>query len=64
MLYPSINELLDKVDSRYTLVMIVSKRARKLIEGDEPKTNIRSSKPVTLALNELIEGKLEYERTE
>ncbi|MTI69932.1 MAG: DNA-directed RNA polymerase subunit omega [Firmicutes bacterium] len=60
MLYPSINELLEKVDSRYTLVMLVSKRARQLVEGDEPGVEVRTTKSVTTALEEFYEEKLEY----
>lgn len=64
MLNPSINKLLDKVDSRYTLVMLVSKRARQIVEGDKPKTNVISTKPVTLALFEVSEDKISYTRPE
>ncbi|TAH61340.1 MAG: DNA-directed RNA polymerase subunit omega, partial [Gottschalkiaceae bacterium] len=35
MLYPSINDLLKDVDSRYTLVLLVSKRARQIVDGAE-----------------------------
>ncbi len=54
MLYPSIDELLKKVDSKYTLVVAASKRARNLREGE--KTEIRrpkSFKQVGIALEEL-----------
>ena len=33
MLYPSINEIRKKVDSRYTLVVLAAKRARDIIDG-------------------------------
>ena len=35
MLYPSINDLLNKADNRYCLVNEVSKRARQLVEGSD-----------------------------
>jgi len=60
MLHPSINKLLDKVESRYTLVMLVSKRARQIVDGDKPKVNVKSTKPVTIALHEVYEDKVEY----
>jgi len=63
MLIPSLNNLLNKGESKYTLVMVTSKRARQLIEGAEPLVKTNSNKPVTIALEELIEGKLEYEHT-
>ena len=33
MLYPSINEIRKKADSRYTLVILAAKRARDIIDG-------------------------------
>ncbi len=60
MLYPSINDLLKKIDNRYTLVVAVSKRARKLIDGDRKMVNIKESKPVSLATYEVSEGKIGY----
>lgn len=64
MLKPPINELLKKVDSRYTLVIAASKRARQIIEGSESHTNIESNKPVTIATNELFEDKISFEKIE
>lgn len=64
MLYPSINELAEKIDSRYSLVMITAKRARQLIDGDEPKIETNSIKPVSVAIEEFQEDKLLYERPE
>ncbi|RKD27840.1 DNA-directed RNA polymerase subunit omega [Caminicella sporogenes DSM 14501] len=62
MLYPSINELLKKVDSRYTLVIATAKRARQLIDGYEKLTDLESNKPVSIATQELYEGKITYEK--
>lgn len=53
MLNPPINELIAKAGSRYGLVIIASKRARQIIEGAEVLTNIKSTKPVTLAVDEI-----------
>ncbi|MDI6602332.1 MAG: DNA-directed RNA polymerase subunit omega [Thermoanaerobacteraceae bacterium] len=62
MLYPAINELLKKVDSRYTLSMAVAKRARQLVEGAPKLVDIDSTRPVTIATYEVYEGKITYER--
>lgn len=62
MLYPSVNDLLKKVDSRYTLVMMISKRARQIVDGDEPLVNTDSNKPVTIAVHEIYQDKIEYLR--
>lgn len=64
MLNPSINELLSKVDSRYTLVVAAAKRAREIIEGEESIINIKSNKPVTIATNEIAQDKILYVREE
>lgn len=62
MLYPSINDLLKKVDSRYTLVMLVSKRARQLVEGQNPLTEVKTNKPVSIAVQEISDDKISYTR--
>lgn len=62
MIYPSMASLLKKVDSRYTLVIAASKRARMLTEGAQKLTDSNSSKDVTIAINEISEGKVGYHR--
>ena len=59
---PSINELSNIGDSRYTLVMLASKRARELVDGAKPLIDIDSSKPVSIAIEEIVEGKITYHR--
>ncbi len=61
MLYPPINELLDKVESRYTLVVAAAKRARQLIDGDPVRiSNPYSKKPVSIATQEIYEYEVIY----
>ena len=60
MINPSIVELLDVVDNRYSLVTVVSKRARQLIEGQKPLVVTQAIKPVTIATNEVMQGELTY----
>lgn len=62
MINPSIVDLLEKVESRYTLVVVTAKRARQLIQGDEPLIDTDITKPVSVAINEINEGKVTYER--
>lgn len=61
MINPSIVSLLEKVDNRYSLVVIAAKRARQLIDGEKPLVEIDSTKPVTIAINEIHEGKINFE---
>ncbi len=58
MLYPPVADLLKNVDSRYLLVNVVAKRAREIAaEADECNEEL-AEKPVTLAIQEVAEGKL------
>lgn len=62
MLKPAINDLLKKVDSRYTLVVATAKRARQLIDGQDKLTDIESNKPVTVATYEIYEDKIKHKK--
>lgn len=55
MLYPSINEIKHKADSRYTLVILAAKRARDLVDGKPALVNCRVNKPVSIAAKEINE---------
>lgn len=63
MIEPSINQLMQKADSRYTLVMLAAKRARQIAEGAHKLTACESEKPVTVAINEIGDDKITYVRT-
>ena len=61
MINPSVMDLLNKVDDRYSLVTITSKRARQLIEGRKPLIETKSKKALTIAIKEVNEGEVSYE---
>ena len=56
MLKPSIDVLLDKVDSKYSLVVLEAKRAHELRDGEAATQKFSSVKPTLQALEELAEG--------
>ncbi len=72
MLHPSYSDLMKVVNSevepgeapvvnsRYSIVMATSKRARQIIGGDDPLVNIRDrdTKPLSIAVEELNQGKI------
>ena len=60
MLYPSINKIRTKVDSRYTLVILAAKRARDIIEVMPKLTEADVEKPVSIAANEIAEDLITY----
>jgi len=62
MINPPLDELIKRVDSRYTLVVTAAKRARQILEIAEPESEDKARKPVTIALEELRSGRLKYER--
>lgn len=56
---PTVAELLKKVgDNRYSLVIMTAKRARQIASGDPAKTKVKARSAVTLAANEIAEGKV------
>jgi DNA-directed RNA polymerase subunit omega len=75
MIKPRIDELLANVGERYALVIVAAKRARQinnyhhqLGEGTfddfaPPLVESRSKNSLTMALEEISEGKIEYEYT-
>lgn len=70
MLHPSYSDLMKVVNSeveqgeapvvnsRYSIVMATSKRARQIISGDEPLVNGVGKKPLSVAVEELNQGKI------
>jgi DNA-directed RNA polymerase subunit omega len=65
MLYPSIDEMMTKVDSKYSLVVAASRRARQLREGGKTDIkNPRSHKFVGVALEEIYEDRITLTRGE
>lgn len=62
MLYPSVDKLLEKVDSKYSLVVAAAKRARMLREGAKPEIEEpKSHKHVGIALEELYADAITFE---
>ena len=64
MINPSIIDLLTKVDDRYSLVTLTSIRARQLIEGATKTVETDAKKPLTIAINEVNEGTITFEKVE
>ena len=70
MLHPSYSDLMKVVNSeveqgeapivnsRYSIVMATSRRARQLIGGDDAMVDSRDKKPLSVAVEELSQGKI------
>lgn len=61
MLKPSLNDIVEKIENRYYLIATVSKRAREIVDGEAPLIEVDpKDKPVVVASEEIIEGKVGY----
>lgn len=60
MLNPTFEKQLKEGDSRYTMVMLAAKRARQIVEGSETLVESKSEKAVTIAIEEILAGKVNY----
>ncbi len=70
MLHPSYSDLMKVVNkdveqgeapvvnSRYSIVMATAKRARQIIAGEEPLVPDKDRKPLSIAIDELNQGKI------
>lgn len=71
MLHPSYDELIDiinegnedgtnpEINSRYSIVMAAARRARQIIDGDQPLVSkAPNNKPLTIAVEEIRKGKI------
>lgn len=56
---PTVTELLKKTENRFELVTITSKRARQISAGSEKLVKSDDKSPVTIAAQEIAEGKVE-----
>ena len=59
MLEPPMNQLLKQVPSRYMLVYVVAQRARQVASEAGDAGIPLDDKPVTIAIREVAEGKVE-----
>jgi DNA-directed RNA polymerase subunit omega len=60
MKQPSLDVLMKYVDCKYTLVIAAAKRARALMANSNSE-EFKDIKPVSLALNEIGEGKIDVD---
>lgn len=57
---PAEEELLKKVNNRYQLVMLISKRVEQLNSGMPPQIETNSKHNATIAIRELATGKVKF----
>lgn len=57
----SLEKLIDKVTNKYRLVVVAAKRARSLNEKIDFDIKSKFRKSTTIALEEVLTGKIKYE---
>ncbi|MBQ2042882.1 MAG: DNA-directed RNA polymerase subunit omega [Firmicutes bacterium] len=62
LLYPAIDMLKTKVDSKYTLTIMAAKRARDIIDGKPMLAISEVEKPISVATLEIAEDFISYKR--
>lgn len=55
----TVEDCLDKVENRFQLVLVASKRARQLALGTEPLVAWENDKPTVVALREIAAHKID-----
>ena len=61
--FGDLEGLLHHVDTKFTLVNVVTKRAKQLNNGAPPLTErVNPNKPVSTAFNEVSAGKIAFRR--
>ena len=59
---PNVLELLEKSESRYTLVVEASKRGRQIVGGSQPLIDANEMKPLKTAVEESRRGLITYDQ--
>jgi DNA-directed RNA polymerase subunit omega len=52
----TVEDCLEKVENRFELVLVATKRARQIANGKEPLVDWENDKPTVVALRELADG--------
>ncbi|RVU54767.1 DNA-directed RNA polymerase subunit omega [Anaerosphaera multitolerans] len=60
MIIPSFSEIKDVTNSRYELVILTAKRARKIVDGAKPLIETDSTNPVTISIEEILDKSIVF----
>ncbi|MDX1482172.1 MAG: DNA-directed RNA polymerase subunit omega [Woeseiaceae bacterium] len=52
----TVEDCLDNIDNIFEMVLVASKRARRIAHGAEPMVELENDKPTVIALREIAEG--------
>ena len=57
----TVSDCLEKLDNRFELVLLASRRARQIMDGAEPSLELENDKPTVVALREIAAGNITEE---
>lgn len=57
----TVEDCLDKVNNRFSLVLLVAKRAKQLLKGVNPTLQMKNNKYVVTALREVAAGNVYFD---
>ena len=60
----TVEDCLDKVENRFALVLLVSKRAKQIMKGDQPTVSTKNNKVVVTSLREVAIGNVYFDINE
>ena len=55
-----MDRIVENYDSKFRFVLLAAQRAEQLIQGAQPRIDVRSPKIATTAMHELIEDRIEW----
>ena len=58
----TVEDCQDKVDNRFALVLLVSKRAKQLLKGSSPTVSAKNNKYIVNALREVAAGHVYFDQ--
>ncbi|MGH1469073.1 MAG: DNA-directed RNA polymerase subunit omega [Bdellovibrionales bacterium] len=59
----TVEDCLEKVDNRFSLVLLVSKRSKQILKGSVPTVPVKNNKFVVSALREVAAGKVDFDKS-
>tara|TARA_B100001057_G_scaffold45307_3_gene40413 strand:+ start:32604 stop:32888 length:285 start_codon:yes stop_codon:yes gene_type:complete len=54
----TVEDCMNEVDNIFDMILLASKRAKRIANGGDPLVDIENDKPTVIALREIAEGKM------
>jgi len=60
----TVEDSLKQAKNRFALVLLTAKRAKQLLKGSKPTTEVKNNREIVAALREIADGKVIYAHPE